>query len=149
MNQRSRSTLFLIEQLIVVAVFAICSAACVRILTSAYLTVRESKDVMNAVSVAQSGAESYKAFAGDVGKVAELLGGVTNKTDSISEATIYYDRQWQVCGKDSAFYVFHLMNGDPEALSASPVIGDILVEKLTGESLVAFKVAAGNRGLES
>ena len=144
MNQRSRSTLFLIEQLIVVAVFAICAAACVSILTSAYLTARESKDIVNAISVAESGAESYKATGGDMSKAAEILGGsVTANERGAYETIIYYDRQWQVCGKDSAFYAFRIISDDrEESRPASLALGEILVEKLTGETLIAFKVAA-------
>jgi hypothetical protein len=145
MNQRSRSTLFLIEQLIVVAVFAICSAACIRILTSAYLTARESKDVTNAISIAESGAESFKAAAGDIGKVAEILGGVTDKANGVNEAIVYYDKQWQDCGKDDAFYIFRLIIERPETQPMLLITGEIVVEKLTGESLIAFKVATGNR----
>ena len=141
MNQRSRSTLFLIEQLIVVAVFAICSAACVRILAYAYLTSRDSKDVVNAILVAESGAESFKAVSGDVGKTAEIMGGVVDNSSAANEAIVYYDSQWQVCGKDNAFYIFRLTSGNTGASSPSLLSGEILVEKLTGESLVSFTVA--------
>ena len=143
MNQRSRSTLFLIEQLIVVAVFAICSAACVRILTSAYTTARDSRDISNAVLIAESAAESYKAFSGDIGKVAEILGGVNGKVDSTGAAIVYYDKHWRVCGTDDAFYAFHLFKGQPDA-QPSPFLmsGEILVERLSGEQLVTFKIAA-------
>ena len=145
MNQRSRSTLFLIEQLIVVAVFAICSAACVRILASAYLTARESKDVTNAILVAESGAESFKAFAGDMGKTAEMLGGVAIEAGGVREAVVYYDRHWKACGMDGASYVFRLVGGRPEALAPSLFSGEIHVERITGESLVSFAVAVNSR----
>jgi len=145
MNQRSRSTLFLIEQLIVIAVFAICSAACVRILASAYLTARESKDVVNAILIAESGAESYKATAGDIGKTADILGGVTGTAGGAGEAVVYYDKQWKICGIDSAYYVFRLVGGKPDARTPSLSSGEIFVEKLTGESLVSFKVAVNGQ----
>jgi len=146
MNQRSRSTLFLIEQLIVVAVFAICSAACVRILSSAYLNARYTKDVTNAVLIAKSGAESFKAFAGDIGKTAEVLGGAANNTGGGSEAIVYYDKHWNVCGKDNASYIFHLIAGKPTGSVPSLLSGEVLVERLTGESLVSFTVAVRERG---
>jgi len=142
MNQRSRSTLFLIEQLIVVFVFAVCAAACVRILVYSYLTSKDSKDVINAIMVAESGADSYKATAGDIGKTAEILGGVADKADSASEAIVYYDKQWQICGKDSAYYIFRLTSRDPETPAASLLSCELLVEKLTGENLVSLTVAA-------
>jgi len=44
MVRRSRSTLFLMEQLIVIAVFAICAAACVKILTTSYFMAKQTRD---------------------------------------------------------------------------------------------------------
>ncbi|MCL2151522.1 MAG: hypothetical protein FWH57_00955 [Oscillospiraceae bacterium] len=143
MNQRSRSTLFLIEQLIVVAVFAICGAACVSILTSAYLTARDSKDIVNAISVAESGAESYKATGGDMIKAVEMLGGgAISNSDGAYEAIIYYDRQWHICAIDEAFYAFRIIRNGPENRPTSLITDKILVEKLTGETLITFNVAA-------
>ena len=146
MNQRSKSTLFLIEQLFVVAVFAICSAACVRILTSAYFTARESKDVINAVLVAKNGAESYKAANGDIEKAADILGGVTGSVDGLGAAIVYYDNQWRICGRNDAHYIFSLTSLGPEALSPPFLSSKILVGKLTGESLVTFTVAVNDSG---
>jgi hypothetical protein len=145
MNKRSRSTLFLIEQLIVIAVFAICSTACVKILTSAYVAARESKDVTNAISVAESGAECFKAVNGDVNKASEMLGGFTGITDNINEAVIYYDKQWQVCKRNDAAYIFYLIKGKPETQSTSLIMGEIYVGKITGECLMNLQVAAGGR----
>jgi len=144
MNKQSRSTLFLIEQLIVVAVFAICSAACVRILTYAFFTARESKDVRDAILVAECAAESYKAVSGDIGKVARILGGSSGVIESDDAAIVYYDKQWQVCAVDEADYCLRLINGTSAPSSPSLFFSDILVEKLTGEELVAFTVATRN-----
>ena len=141
MNQRSRSTLFLIEQLIVVAVFAICSAACVRILTSAFLTARESKEMSSAILIAESAAESFKAFEGNAKKTAEFLDGTVENADSASAVIVYYNRQLSVCGKNDAYYILRLLAWPPE-MPALPVLsGNVLVEKPTGEQLVAFSVA--------
>jgi len=142
MNKRSRSTLFLIEQLIVIAVFAICSAACARILTSAYLTAKESKDLSNAILIAENAAESYKAVAGDIGKVVELLGGTADKSGNGVTAIIYYNKHWQVCEKEEADYSLHLINKGPETRSPTLLSGEIRVEKLTGQELTTFSIAA-------
>jgi len=142
MNKRSRSTLFLIEQLIVVAVFAICSAACARILTSAYFTAKESKDLSNAVLVAENAAESYKAVAGDIGKVVELLGGISTTAGDSATAVIYYDKHWQVCAIEEADYSLSVISEEPGPRSPGLLSGEIRVEKLTGQELAALKVAA-------
>ena len=140
MSNRSRSTLFLIEQLIVIAVFALCAAACVTILTDAYFTANNSKDISNALLAAESGAEIYKASSGDLGRVAQIMGGVSNNASG--GVAVYYDKQWQVCGETLAFFRLDMVAGAAER-SASLSAGDItVVNLLTNEQLVAFTVVA-------
>jgi len=142
MNQRSRSTLFLIEQLIVVAVFAICSAACVRILASAFITARESRDKSYAVLAAESAAESFKATAGDLGRTAVMLGAASGYSDADGTVTVFYDRQWHACGSREANYRLRLVSAKPETPGLPLSLGEITVETITGESLLAITVAA-------
>jgi type II secretory pathway pseudopilin PulG len=75
MRERSKSTLFLIEQIIVIAVFAVCAAVCVKILTVSFLMTENAVDTRNALAVAESAAESFKAFNGDVERVFEIMSG--------------------------------------------------------------------------
>ena len=142
MKRRSKSTLFLMEQLIVVAVFAICAAACVRILTASYFMATEARDVSNAIRAAESGAECYKAISGDVAKVAEIMGGSTASLDGASAAIVYYDEEWRVCGEDYAAFKLCLVGGNPEAGSGAALPGELSVEKLSGEVIIAFAIAA-------
>ena len=148
MNNRSRSTLFLIEQLIVVAVFAICAAACVRIITSAWYTARESRDINNAIHAAESGAESYNAVVGDLGKAAAVLGGKVGSVDGASAALVYYDSKWYVCAEadEDARYVMRLKSEGPEPGGSFLIPGELSVLRLTGETLVAFPLAALRSG---
>ncbi|MCL2575146.1 MAG: hypothetical protein FWE33_01815 [Defluviitaleaceae bacterium] len=71
--KRSKSTLLLIEQIIVIAIFAFCAAVSVSIISSAYLITQNSVDARNALAVAESAAESFKAFGGDADKVVEMI----------------------------------------------------------------------------
>jgi len=142
MNQRSKSTLFLIEQLIVVAVFAVCSAACVKILATAYFSAKESTEISNAILIAESAAESYKAVSGDVAEVARLLGGTSDSSESSVAATVYYDKQWQVCGLDEASYIFRLIGIKPGNPSWLLLSGEILIASLAGEEILSLAVAA-------
>ena len=141
MNNRSRSTLFLIEQLIVIAVFAVCAAACVKILTDAYFTTNHSKDVSNALLAAENSAESFKAAGGDLSQVARILGGDASTLNGAPVVIVYFDKQWSACGDVSgASYVLRLTVS--QGNSSSLQSGDISVEKLTGEELVALTVTA-------
>ena len=154
MTHRSKSTLFLIEQLIVIAVFAICAVACISILTAAYFYANDSKATSHAVLRAESAAEIFKATGGDTSVVAEIMGGELRGGIGYSGSTsavVYYDSTWQVSDETNASYVLHL------AVAASQlshglveddliiVSGNILVSRITGEELVAFPVAV--RGL--
>jgi len=142
MNARSKSTLFLIEQLIVVAVFAICAAACTRILTASYFMATETRDLSNAIHVAESGAESFKAVGGDIGKAAYIMGG-TAVGDGVAEAAVvYYDKHWQVSAEADAQYSLSLKARAPEPASPSLVPGELSVDDLAGERLIGFEVAA-------
>ena len=142
MNNRSRSTLFLIEQLIVIAVFALCAAACTRILTAAYFSARDSRDMSNALHAAESAAESYKATGGDIGKVAEIMGGISGSVDGSKAAIVYYDDQWFVCSEGNASYKLLLVNERLLTDDAQLLSGELSVEKLSGEAILAFTVAA-------
>ena len=138
MSRRSGTTLFLMEQLIVVAIFAICAAACVRILTESYFMATDSRDLSNAIRVAESSAECYKAVAGDVEKAAKILGGTTTG----ASAVVYYNGEWSVCGESEAKYKMNLSGVPPATGSVQVLSGEVSVEKLTGEVILAFKVSA-------
>ena len=142
MNQRSRSTLFLMEQLIVVAIFAICAAACVRILTASYFMATETREMSNAIRTAESSAECYKAVSGDIGKAAQVLGGSSVSIDGSAAAVVYYNKDWRVCGEGEAHYVLRLVSGGDAAGAAKLLPGELSIEKLTGEEIIAFSVAA-------
>ena len=135
------------EQLIVVATFAICAAACVKILTASYFMAIETRDISNAIRTAESSAECYKAVSGDIGKTAEILGGSAVNVDGLPAAVIYYDKDWQACGENDAAYMLRLVSGDAASGSSALRTGELSVEKLTGEEILAFTLAAkGNKG---
>jgi len=142
MSPRSKSTLFLIEQLIVVAVFAICAAACVRIFTAAYFTASESRDINNAIHIAESGAESFKATGGDIGKVADILGGTAHGEGDAAVAVVYYDSSWQVAAYAGAQYCLTLSVLEQQPATPLLISGELSVETLGGELLIAFPLAS-------
>jgi len=142
MNTRSKSTLFLIEQLIVIAVFAICAVACISILTSAFFFAMDSGDTSRALIQAESSAEIFKATGGNLQSVAELMGGDIGYDDSNRpKLTVFFDRQWQVVSQEqSGGFVLNIV-GEPE-LSQSLSLGELSVSRTAGDSLVSFPLAA-------
>lgn len=145
MNNRSRSTLFLMEQLLAILVFAICAAACVKIFVGSYIIASESKDMNKALLIAESAAECYKAAAGDVGEAAAILDGNVSAAAKGYVITVYYNKQWQECEEDQAAYVMRLTSPNAPENAVAPVVGDISVEKITGEVIIAITAAARGR----
>jgi len=143
MTHRSKSTLFLIEQLIVIAVFAVCAAACIRILTAAYFTANDSQATSHAVLRAESAAEVFKAVDGDLAAVARIMGADSASGGHQSDfIVIYYDSSWQLSDESTASYVLNLRSYPPQSPDDfSLVTGVLTVSKTTDEVLVAFPVA--------
>ena len=144
MTHRSKSTLFLIEQLIVIAVFAICAVACISILTAAYFNASDSKATSRAILAAESTAEAFKATGGDFEELISVLGGIGGIAQAGNTSiTIYYNDAWQVSTSGNASYVLNLLVDPPRVSQGySLYTGDLTVEKITGEELVAFPVSA-------
>ena len=142
MNRRSRSTLFLMEQLIVVATFAICAAACVKILTASYFMATGARDIGNAVRAAETGAECFKAVSGDIAKTAEILGGSSVSIGGSTAAVVYYDTDWRTCGESEAQYILRLVSGGAAGGPVAPQQGELSVGTMDGEEILAFAIAA-------
>ena len=104
MHTRTRASLFLMEQLFAICVFAVCAAVCAFIFTEAAATAGDARDLNHATIAAKNAAEAYKA-SGDLAEVAALLGG--RALDS-GEAIIYYDQDWRPCPEEAAIYSLRL-----------------------------------------
>ena len=102
-QNRSKSTLFLMELIIVIFFFSICAAICVNVFGSAQQMARDSYNLSNAVMAARSAAGCYKSADGDIGAAVELLDGAMSADHGI----VYYDKEWQqvVSADESRFYL--------------------------------------------
>ena len=144
MAGRSKSTLFLMEQLVVIAVFAICAAVCVYILVISHLMTVDSVDTRNALLVAESAAESYKAFNGDTGRVAEVLFDNNLGQFFPDGVVVYYCSDWRPASEALAAFVLRLEKGD---VVSSVQLADITVSRiLTDDELVNLTVGVRRTG---
>jgi len=144
MTQRSKSTLFLIEQLIVIAVFAICAAACISIMTAAFFYTRDSASTSNAIIKAQSTAEVFKDTGGDVFAVADIMGGSAFDDVTTTNLLIPYDSDWQI-DYHNANYILQLIVHPPD--SSGVITGELDVFRFvhdfpSSDALVSFQLAA-------
>ena len=133
MYTHSKSTLFLMEQIIVIAVFALCAAVCVNIFVESYLMTVGSRQKNDAIIIAENYAECYKAVSGDLNAAASIIGA------SLSNGALktYYNDEWNVCAEDDAAFLVTLRQYRDGALHK----GDISVNKTDGEVIVNFSVA--------
>lgn len=77
---KNRTSLVLMEQLVMVLVFALAAALCLGVFVRADAISRETAYRDEAVLLAQNGAETLKSCSGDPVKTAAILGGtVTEK----------------------------------------------------------------------
>ena len=89
----SKSALFLMELIIVIAFFALASAVCMRLFVHAHLISKQSADLNMAVSAAQSAAECLRASDGDLERMAQLIPGAQKLGEN--EMQVLYNSDWQ------------------------------------------------------
>lgn len=126
------------EQLVSILLFAICASICVSIFASSYEMSVAAKDTENALLIAESGAECYKAASGDVEKAAGILGGVSES----GSARVYYDENRRTCEESSAVYVLSIERLNWGGAPGTPHACEVSVEKNGGGQIIAFSVAA-------
>jgi len=151
---RSRSSLFLMEQIVVIAVFAFCAAVTVYIMAAAHQMSADAVDTRYALLMAENAAEVHKASAGSVSLVSGFLGG-TLRTEVIHEPgsiplywnyalTIYFDAQWLPTSHDEAAFILELEQTESDDWL---MFADISVRRVRDdEVLVQFTTAARHGG---
>ena len=129
---RSKTPLALMEQLVMVLVFALAAALCLQVFVFSEQTSRRNRDVDQAVLLAQNTAETLKA-CGDVETAMERLGGEIEQTMWCS----YYDEDLRpTSDRESAVYHVDTL---PES-SGVPGLGQAHIEVFRYD---------GNKGLFS
>lgn len=101
----SKSTLFLMELVIVLFFFALCAAICVSVFGSAQQMARDSHSLSDGVMAARSAASCYKSAEGDLEQTMVLLDGQWDGRNGI----VYYDKKWQpVHQKENSRYYMQI-----------------------------------------
>lgn len=91
----SRPPLVLMEQMVMVLVFALCAALCVQVFVKSDNMSRESEQRDRAMLQAQSAAEVVRHCRGDMFLASELLGA---QHPSKTYLMIDYDADWALAG---------------------------------------------------
>ncbi|MEG1179259.1 MAG: hypothetical protein RSD42_02485, partial [Oscillospiraceae bacterium] len=98
-----------------------------------------SRDISNASVIAQSCAESFKAYDGDISKTAAALEGAESK----NAIKVFYDEEWNRTNSEKeAKYILTLVKSNENAYKDT---GKIEVEKKSGDSLVEITVLSAHQ----
>lgn len=105
MEQKSKSHLALMEQAIMILVFAFAAAICVQAFQKADATSKELAARDRAVNYGQTVAETVKSVHGDLEAAAGILGGIAEE----DKLLFWYDIEWNRVSKEDAAYELCLM----------------------------------------
>lgn len=99
-QNESKAPLMLMEQVIMVLVFALVAAICIQAFALARTTSVQMGDRDRAVNVSQILAETVKACGGSMEKVCERLGGEPDG----ERLVFYYDSGWKEAAAEHASF---------------------------------------------
>lgn len=100
---KSKTSLFLMELIITILLFAGCGAVCVRVFVTSHVMTRETVELNEAVSIAQGFAEVMRGTDGDIGSVLEHYPDAVSGGEGFFE--VFYDEDFEVCSYNEASYV--------------------------------------------
>jgi len=131
MNTRSKASLFMLELIVVIAVFSVSSAICLRIFFRSHEMTIESRNLSHASIEVQSAADCYKSAKGRIKTAANLLGG---KIDQSGVMCIYYDDLWKrVDMSENASFRLSITEFEPG-------YGKVKAEKTDGTPIFSINV---------
>lgn len=116
-QRRHRSSLFLLELILVIFFFSLASAVCIQLFVKAHLTEQETKKLNHAIPLAESAAEAFHSVSGNLEELSALFpeGGLSETGDSFQ---VLYDENWHPVKEGEGVYVLAVV--PEEALSAAP-----------------------------
>lgn len=139
---KSKAPLALMEQLVMLLVFAVAAALCLQAFVQSDRLSRRSGDRDRAAALCQSAAETIRHTAGDLPAAAERL-GATRSGDG--ELTIFYDTDWRPAASTSPnIYPMGYTLGACRVDSGVPGLGKASVwvqEDETGEELFRIEIS--------
>lgn len=107
---KSKTSLFLMELIIAILVFAIAGAVCVQLFVKAHLLSESTQKLNHAVNLCETGAELFYYTDGDLAGMSRLLCGKEDSTKELSESFLRmdYDSEFLPCEKEDACYVLEV-----------------------------------------
>jgi Tfp pilus assembly protein PilE len=115
---RSKSGLFLMELIIVIAFFALTSAVCIQLFATAHRLSTRSMGLQMSVINAQSAAEVFKMTGGNLAHMSDLLGADLQG----SSLVMTYDDNWNPTSNETHIRFIMHVETNMEVVPATAVI---------------------------
>ena len=133
MNTNSKTSLFLMELIIVILFFSISAVVCVQLFVNAYSTNESTRKTAQGTVIVQNLSEQFLGCSGDLDAVRALYDSASVRNgDSDAAFSVGYDDAWNEVGADaSPAFVASLSVSDsagnpcPGISSAQP--GDMMI----------------------
>lgn len=100
---KSKTSLFLMEMIITVLLFAVCSAVCVKFFVLAQTLSTDTRELNESVSLAQGFAEVMRGTDGDIDSIIAHYPEAVKAGDDFFE--VFYDKDFNPCEYENAVYV--------------------------------------------
>lgn len=100
---RSKAPLLLMEQMVMLLVFALAAAICLQAFVKSDGLSGASEDRDRAVTLCQEAAEAVRHSGGDLKKTAELLGLSCPYEGDVESLSLGYDKEWNSFGVVTEF----------------------------------------------
>ncbi|MBQ7936893.1 MAG: hypothetical protein IJ283_00115 [Oscillospiraceae bacterium] len=127
---KSKAPLTLMEQIIMLLVFALSAAICLQVFAHAGEISDEIEKRGNAVTAVQNIAESLKINGGDLEKHAAFYGG-TCEEDSWK---MFFDSEWKPCEEENSEYYVEILKTENE----NPLLGTAEISARSNDGEVVF-----------
>lgn len=95
------SSLFLLELIIAILFFSICSAICVQLFVSSHLLTKRTTTLNMALNQATSAAETIKNSSDSAIALSTVFPTIRITTDQLR---VYYNAKWSACEQKDATY---------------------------------------------
>ena len=100
---KSKTSLFLMELIITILLFAACGAVCVRLFVTSYVMTQDTVELNESASIAQGFAEVMRGTDGDIDSVLEHYPTAVRGGEGFFE--VFYDDDFEACSYEEASYV--------------------------------------------
>lgn len=138
---KNKTPLSLMEQLIMLLVFAFAAALCLQVFVLSNQMSRRCEATDHAVTMIQNTAEVLKASGGDFSKCATVLGGTVEDNNW----QIWYDENWNETAMDQAIYqlTISLLPSDLPTLGSAEICAMIMPEDPLSAITVSWQEVIG------